>query len=76
MAKEKAQEKAPEKKTTQPVAQQEPEYSATEIAANSRTLFGYHQDLASAALAFNKVQSCTLDRAKKLIKEFAERKVK
>lgn len=58
-----------------PAAQQEPVYGAAEIAQNSKRLFGYGVDLATAALDFHKVNACTLEEAKRLIKEFAERKV-
>lgn len=58
-----------------PAVQQEPVYDAVEIAENSKRLFGYGVDLATAAFDYNKVNACTLEEAKRLIKEFAERKV-
>ena len=66
---------AKEATTPKPVAA-EPVYEAKEIAANAPRLFGYSVDIATAALTFNKLERCTLEKAKKLIKEFAERKVK
>lgn len=53
----------------------EPEYEAREIAENSRSLFGYSPDLATAALKMANIQTCTLSKAKTIIKAFAERKV-
>lgn len=53
----------------------EPVYEAAEIATNAPRLFGYSVDLANAAFTFNKVERCTLEKAKKIIKDFAERKV-
>lgn len=50
-------------------------YEAKEIAANSPTLFGYHVDIATAALECAKIEKCTLEEAAKIIKAFAERKV-
>lgn len=63
-------------KTTAARVAEEPVYAAAEIAANAPRLFGYSVDIATAALAYNKVERCTLEKAKKLVKEFAERKVK
>lgn len=63
----------PETPQTKPVV--ESTYSAREIAQNARNLFGYSQDVATAALSYNHVNECTLDEAKRLITEFAERKV-
>lgn len=62
-------------KTTAARVEEEPIYAAAEIATNAPHLFGYSVDLAKAALAFNKVECCSLEKAKKIIKEFAERKV-
>lgn len=67
-------------KTVQPVkAAPEPKpetmYDAAEIAANSVRLFGYHVDLARAALEYNRISRCSIATAKKIIKDFAERKV-
>ena len=58
-----------------PAVQQEPVYDAAEIAANSKRLFGYGVDLATAAFDYNKVNACTIEEAKRLIQEFAERRV-
>ncbi|MBR1566698.1 MAG: hypothetical protein IJ649_08040 [Oscillospiraceae bacterium] len=69
MAKEKTEA------TQTPATTQEPVYDAAEIAQNSKRLFGYGVDLAKAALDFNNVNACTLEEAKRIIKEFAERKV-
>ena len=54
---------------------QESVYAADEIAANATRLFGCSVDIARAALAFNHVETCTINEAKRLIREFAERKV-
>lgn len=62
-------------KTTVARVAEEPVYAVAEIAANASRLFGYSVDLARAAFAFNKVERCSLEEAKKIIKEFAERKV-
>lgn len=53
----------------------ESEYEAAEIARNAMTLFGYSPDLATAALKMANIKMCTLDKAKSIIKTFAERKV-
>ena len=58
-----------------PVVAPEPIYGAAEIAQNSQRLFGYGIDLARAALDFNHIESCTLSKAKQIIKDFSERKV-
>jgi len=50
-------------------------YSAAEIAQNAPRLFGYSQDLASAALELAGKGTYTLAEAKEIIKAFAERKV-
>lgn len=50
-------------------------YDVNEIAENAYRLFGYSVDLAKAAFRHSKLKCCSLDKAKKLIKEFAERKV-
>lgn len=63
-------------KTTAARVAEEPVYAAAEIAANAPRLFGYSVDLARAAFTFNKVERCSLEKAKKIIKDFAERKVK
>ena len=52
----------------------EPVYDASEIAANSKRLFGYGVDIATAALEYNGIQHCTINEAKRIIREFAERK--
>lgn len=59
--------------TSTPV--EEPTYDASEIAANVPHLFGYSVDMATAALAYNGVTRCTLEKARTTIKTFAERKV-
>ena len=64
-------------KKTQEVQQPVEEvYEAAEIAKNSPRLFGYSEDIAKAALDFAGIKSCTLAKAKEIIKAFAERKVK
>jgi hypothetical protein len=50
-------------------------FDAEEIAQNADHLFGYSHDLAATALELAGVKRCTLDDAKQIIKEFAERKV-
>ena len=68
-----AKEKTPEAQaTTTEVAEK---YSAAEIALNAQHLFGYSQDLASAALEIAGKETYTLAEAKETIKAFAERKV-
>ncbi len=51
-------------------------FDADDIAQNAPRLFGYSNDLATAALEVAGVKRCTLDEAKQIIKDFAERKVK
>lgn len=63
-----------DKKVEAPVVQEE-EYDVAEIAANAPALFGYSVDIATAAFEYNGIKRCTLAVAKKIIKEFAERKV-
>ncbi len=62
-------------KQSTPRATDEPTYEAAEIAANALRLFGYGVDLATAALDYNHIERCTVETARKIIKEFAERKV-
>lgn len=50
-------------------------YEASEIAQAAPRLFGYSVDIATAALDFNGIKRSTLAEAKKIIKDFAERKV-
>lgn len=63
-----------DKKVETPVVQEE-EYDVAEIAANAPRLFGYSEDIATAAFDVNGIKRCTLAEARKIIKEFAERKV-
>ena len=56
-----------------PATVEKPVYDAAEIAANAQHLFGYNADIATAALDFNHVTRCSLEKAKELIKDFAER---
>lgn len=65
-------EKKNEAQTAQPVAET---YDVKEIAENAQHLFGYSSDLATAAFTLAGKKTCTLDEAKRIIKEFAERKV-
>lgn len=51
------------------------EYEAAEIAQNAQRLFGYSPDLATAALRMANIQMCSIDKARTIIKTFAERKV-
>lgn len=60
----------------EPKPKTEDTYEASEIAKASPKLFGYSIDIATAALAVNGIKSCTVAEAKRIIKEFAERKVK
>ncbi len=65
-------------KKTQEVQKQpvvEDTFEAAEIAQNSPRLFGYSIDLANTALELAGLKSCTLSKAKEVIKAFAERKV-
>lgn len=66
----------PVKAAIEPKPAPAPVYDAAEIAANAPRLFGYNSDLATAALAYNKIARCSLNQAKQIIKDFAERKVK
>lgn len=61
--------------TNKTAANAEPVYSASEIAANARRLFGCSIDIASAALARENIKTCTVEQARAIIKKFAERKV-
>ena len=63
-----------DKKGEANVAQKE-EYDAAEIALNAEHLFGYSHDLSATALELAGVKRCTLEEAKRIIKDFAERKV-
>ena len=56
-------------------AQEKPLYTVDELAINAPKLFNQHEDLARAALEFAKVEQTTIDEAKKIIKDFAERTV-
>ncbi len=51
-------------------------FDADEIAQNADHLFGYSRDLTAAALEMAGVKRCTLEEAKQITKNFAERKVK
>ena len=53
----------------------ESEYEAAEIARNAMRLFGYSPDIATAALKTANVKACTVEKARTIIKAFAERKV-
>lgn len=68
-------EKVQEAQAELTAAQAADEYDAAELAANARKLFGYSQDIAAAALAYNHVTRATRAGAKKIITQFAERKV-
>lgn len=50
-------------------------FDAEEIAQNAERLFGYSHDLTATALELAGVKNCTLEEAKRITKEFAERKV-
>lgn len=50
-------------------------YSRDELADNAPVLFGHSIDTARAALICAKVESATVEEARKIIKAFAERKV-
>lgn len=64
-----------EKKTQEVQKPVEETFEAAEIAQNSPRLFGYSIDIANAALELAGLKSCTLTKAKEVIKAFAERKV-
>ena len=64
------------KTTVEPETPASSVYSAAELAQNAPTLFDYSCDIAAAALRYNHVISSTVDEARKIIKSFAERKVK
>lgn len=74
MAKEPKTAETQEPKTA-PAVEPESVYSAAEIAAAAKGLFGYSQDIATAALRCGGVSECTLSEARRIIKVFAERKV-
>ena len=65
---------AAEKAVDAPVRQPEAEYAAEELAQHPE-LFKCGPDIVKAALDFAKVTSCTVKRARELVKQFAERKV-
>lgn len=75
----KAPDKEPAKTITkeqqQAPAKDEPLYEADELAENALHLFGYHPDVAKAALDYNRIIRASIGDARKVIKEFAERKV-
>ena len=58
-----------------PATVEKPVDDAAEIGANAQHLLGYNADIATAAPDFNHVTRCSLEKAKELIKDFAERKV-
>ena len=51
-----------------------PRYTVEEFIANPR-LFAFRPDIVSAALRHAGVTSCTIDEAKSIVTQFAERKV-
>ena len=55
--------------------QVEETYEPAEIAANAPRLFGYSVDLATAALSLKVEERYTLADAKRIIKDFAEKRV-
>lgn len=63
-----------EKKTTGTQVAQAETYEAAEIAANAPSLFGYHTDIATAAFNVNGIKRCSLADARKIIKDFAEKR--
>ena len=67
-----AKEAAPPVQQAAP--KQEPEYTVEEFIQHPE-LFKLGADVVSAALGFAKVKSCTLAKARELVKTFAERKV-
>lgn len=70
-----AEKKVENAQAVQAAQKAEETFEAAEIAANAPRLFGYSTDIAAAALEFKGIKRCTLEDAKKIIKEFAERKV-
>lgn len=72
MAKEKTEAVAEEVQAEKVQAET---FDAEEIAQNSERLFGYSYDLTATALELAGVKRCTLDEARQITKDFAERKV-
>lgn len=66
----------PAKAASHPATPNASTYSAAELAQNAPRLFGCSRDVAAAALRYNKIRSSTVDEARKIIKAFAERKIK
>lgn len=66
----------PVKAAVHPTAPNASTYSAAELAQNAQRLFGCSRDIATAALRYNRIRSSTVDEARKIIKAFAERKIK
>jgi len=64
-----------DKKTTTTPATQAETYEAKEIAANAPRLFGCSIDIATAAFKVSGTERATLTDAKKIIKDFAEKRV-
>ena len=50
-------------------------YTAEEFALSAKEVFGYGRDIVRAALEQSKTTSCTIAQARRIVKEFAERKV-
>lgn len=67
------QEKAP--KAAQKPAQ-ESVYSAGELAANARKIFGTRQECVEAALRSADKTECTVSEAKKIVEKFLKKEVK
>ena len=67
------QEQAPgkERKTVK-----EPVYSAGELAANARKIFGTRQECVAAALKAVGKSECTVSEAKGIVEKFLKREVK
>lgn len=51
-------------------------YSVDEFAAGAQQIFGISQDIVRAALNSSGIKECTKAEAEKVVKAFAERKVK
>lgn len=63
--------------STEPVAAQtqSAQYTARELSDHAERLFACHPDIAEAALAYARMEQSTIDRARAVVKQFAERKV-
>ena len=50
-------------------------YSAEELAANAKSLFGTNPECVTAALKINGKDTCTIEEAKRLVNDFLKKEV-